>query len=133
MILRDVWKDVTNWDEPVNNEIKIKWNKWQYGLSTIDMFKLERCYNIPISFKIQQHIFGDASENAYGAVAYLRTTTEPINISFVSAKGRVATTKQVRLPKLELNAATIAVRLYRLIIKEIELPIEDSHFGVTQH
>ncbi|XP_066927415.1 uncharacterized protein [Clytia hemisphaerica] len=128
MILQDVWKNGTNWDEPVNYEIQRKWNKWQSGLSTIDMFKLERCYNIPISSKIQLHIFGDASENAYGAVAYLRTTTEPINVSFVSAKGRVAPTKQVPLPRLELSAATIAVRLYRLIIKEIDLPIEDSHF-----
>ncbi|XP_066928372.1 uncharacterized protein [Clytia hemisphaerica] len=128
MILQDVWKDGTNWDEPVNYEIQRKWNKWQSGLSTIDMFKLERCYNIPISSKIQLHIFDDASENAYGAVAYLRTTTEPISVSFVLAKGRVAPTKQVPLPRLELSAATIAVRLYRLIIKEIDLPIEDSHF-----
>ena len=128
MILQDVWKDGTDWDEPVNDEIQQRWNKWQFGLSTIDTFKLERCYNIPISSKIQLHVFGDASEKGYGAVAYLRTTTEPIKVSFVSAKGRVAPTKQIPLPRLELSAATVAVRLYRLIIKEIDLPIEDSHF-----
>ena len=128
MILQDVWKSGTSWDEPIKPEIEKKWQKWLVGLSTINSFKLERCYNLPISSKLQLHIFGDASEGAYGAVAYLRTSTEPINVSFVTAKGRVAPTKQVPLPRLELSAATIAVRLYRLIIKEIDLPIEDSHF-----
>ena len=128
MILQDVWKSGTTWDEPVEQEIKRKWEKWQVGLASISTFQIDRCYNITISSKLQLHIFGDASESAYGAVAYIRTTTEPISVSFISAKGRVAPTKQVSLPRLELSAATIAVRLYRLIIKEIDLPIEDSHF-----
>ena len=128
MILQEVWKSNTDWDEPVIEEIQRKWEKWQIGLSTIHTFKLNRCYNLPISSKIQLHIFGDASETAYGAVAYLRTCTEPPDVSFVTAKGRVAPTKPITLPRLELCAATIAVRLFRLIISEIDLPIENSHF-----
>jgi len=100
MILQDVWKAGTDWDDAVNPEIQHNWSKWQFGLSTIGIFKLERCYNIPISSKIQLHIFADASEKAYCAVAYLRTITEPINVSFVTAKGRVAPTKQLPLPRL---------------------------------
>ena len=128
MILQDVWKDNTGWDEQVNEDIQKIWQKWLIGLSSINTFKVNRCYNLTISPKIQLHIFGDASEKAYGAVAYLKSNTEPISISFVASKGRVAPTKPVTLPRLELSAATIAVRLYRLIIKEIDLPIEDSHF-----
>ena len=128
MIIQDVWKNNTYWDEPINEEMQKKWQKWQIGLSTLDTFKIERCYNLTISSKIELHIFGDASEKAYGAVAYLRSSTEPIGISFVASKGRVAPTKPVTLPRLELSAATIAVRLYRLIIKEINLPIQDNHF-----
>ena len=85
-------------------------------------------YNASITSKLQLHVFGDASEKAYGAVAYLRTCTEPCEVSFVAAKGRVATTKPTALRRLELSAATVAVRLYRLIIKEIDLLIVDSHF-----
>ena len=129
MIMQEVWREGVQWDDPVSQEIQSRWESCIVGLTTINMFNLPRCYNVSITSKLQLHIFGDASEKAYGAVAYLRTCTEPCEVSFVVAKGRVAPTKPTTLLRLELSAATVAVRLYRrLIIKEIDLPIVDSHF-----
>ena len=116
------------WDEPASQEIQSRLESWQVGLTTINMFSLPRCYKVSITSKLQLHVFGDASEKGCGAVAYLRTCTESCEVSFVAAKGKVAPTKPTTLPRLELSAATVVMRLYRLIIKEIDLSIVDNHF-----
>ena len=38
-------------------------------------------------------------------------------------------TKIISLLRLELNAAVLVVRLYKLIIKEVDLPYKTSHSG----
>ena len=128
MILQEIWRKGSDWDEEVDEEIMTAWQKWQTGLKFIHTFKINRCYSSTICSKLQLHIFGYASEKATGAVAYLKICTEPVEISLVMSKGRVAPIKPQSLPRLELNAATLAIRLHRFIIKEIDLPIEDVHF-----
>ena len=57
------------------------------------------------------HVFSDASELAYGAVVYLRLSSTPPKLAFVTGKSRVAPKKTVSIPRLELNAAAIACKL----------------------
>ena len=47
---------------------------------------------------------------------------------FVMLKSRLAPIKTILLPHLELNAAVLGVRLYTMIIKEINLPIQNILF-----
>ena len=94
---------------------------------------LDRCY-IPQNFgKIrdcQVHHFSDASEVGYGAVTYLRIQNQQgqINCSFVMGKARVAPVKTVTIPRLELAAATVAVRLSAVVKKELEIPVDSVTF-----
>ena len=48
--------------------------------------------------------------------------------SFVMLKSRLAPIKTILLPHLELNAAALGVRLHTMIIKEINLPIQNILF-----
>ena len=58
------------------------------------------------------HIFVDASEEAYAAVAYFRVSVEGlIHCSLVSAKTRVALQKPMSIHRLELQAAVLGNRL----------------------
>jgi len=58
------------------------------------------------------HGFADASERAYAAVVYLHVSTGDFWTSnIVAAKSKVAPLKPVSLPRLELSAATLLVRL----------------------
>ena len=72
----------------------------------------------------QLHIFVDASMAAMAAVAYLRTTnsqTTPPQACFLMGKCKVAPIKQISVPKMELEAAVIGVRLLQLIQREMTL------------
>lgn len=71
------------------------------------------------SSTIELHVFCDASEEAYCAVAYFRIITlSTIETSFVIAKTRVAPLKTSRIPRLELQLALIDSRLVSIIKDE---------------
>ena len=65
------------------------------------------------------HTFVDASEQACAAVSYLRQEYDDgdLSVIFVAAKPRIAPLKVVTVPRLELVAAVIGVRLSRLVGK----------------
>ena len=79
---------------------------------------------------IKLHLFCDASESACGAVAYLKFEfdLEKLCCSFVMSKNRHTPTKTTSLPPLELNNAVLGVTLYTMIIREINLPIQNLFF-----
>ena len=80
---------------------------------------------------VQLHIFSDASEAASGTVAYLKFLFEidKPHCSFVMSKTKLAPMKIISLPRLEINAAVLGLRLYKIIIKEVNLPIQNIAFG----
>ena len=64
---------------------------------------------------------------AMAAVAYLRTTnsqTTPPQACFLMGKCKVAPIKQISVPKMELEAAVIGVRLLQLIQREMTLTFD---------
>lgn len=59
------------------------------------------------------HIFCDAGKDAYTVCIFLRVVVSSITYArLLQAKSRVASTKKMSIPHLELLAATIAARLY---------------------
>ena len=84
--------------------------------------QIDRCYHHHgwQCSDIQLHIFCDASESAYEAMAYLRFAFKDgtTYCCFVMAKSRSAPIRTHTMPRLELNAALIGVKLYDIIIHE---------------
>ena len=72
----------------------------------------------------------DASEIAYGVVSYLRViaTDGSVNCTIVMAKSRLAPIKKLTVPRLELQAATLAARQNALLRKELNLDLGSSTF-----
>ena len=79
---------------------------------------------------IELHVFCDASEKTYGAVAYLKFQflKDKPHCSFIMAKNKLAPIKTASLPRLELNAAVLIIKPYKSIIKELDLPIYKTTF-----
>ena len=78
----------------------------------------------------QLHHFADASTSGHGAVTYLHLTDSYGNISCAlkASKSRVVPLKQITIPRLELSAASIAIRLDKMMRRELKLHIDDSVF-----
>ena len=95
----------------------------------IDCFNIDRCYCTKQIADIELHLFSDASELAYGAVAYLRFTSKTGQMTsiLIMSKSKLAHIKTTTVQRLELNAVVMAVRMYRVLVHELDLPIHKSY------
>lgn len=94
---------------------------------------IDRCIKplgLSTLYKIELHLFSDASEIAYGAVAYCKIydTNGNKKCTLVLGKSRLAPIKTVSIPRLELSAAVLATKLYQLITNELDVKIDERYF-----
>ena len=133
LILQRLCREGIRWDDAIpENEVK-SWRQWLDKLETLKEFEVDRCFK-PENFgdvvKTELHNFADASEAGFGAVSFLRSINNrgEVHCSFVLGKARLSPMKPMTIPRLELSAATVAVRLDRLIKRELEIHIDKSIF-----
>lgn len=107
-----MWASRTDWDDPnLPKDLLQAWNEWEQELSQLQTISLAHCYTSSSidssTCQCDIHIFCDASERAYGSVAYLRSedASGTVEVAFRTARSRVAPRKQQTIPRLELSAA----------------------------
>lgn len=121
------------WDEKLPQSLQTQWAKWLSQICLLDSFEIPRAYCCEITDpEFELHIFCDGSEIAYGAVAYLRCYSETkVRVTIVSAKVRMTPLNRSSLktvPRIELNAAKLAVSLYLQVKSELEITLKDLFF-----
>lgn len=132
-ILQDLCRHNYAWDKDLPDHYVQLWQEWMAGLSCIGELSVSRCVK-PKDFgqvaSAKLHHFSDASETGYGSVTYLRLTNakREVHTSFITGKARVAPLKQTTMPRMELTAAVLAVRMDRLLKTELQLELENSIF-----
>ena len=123
MLMTKLWEAGYEWDEEVSKELSQIWYQWIEDMSNARDIHFSRCYHKSTSKIVSRtlHLFGDASEEAYAAVAYMVTQDEEGQCSsrIVMSRTRVAPIKRVTLPRLELLAALLAARLGKYITKAL--------------
>ena len=135
LLVQRLWTLKCGWDEPLTGTELKMWEQWLSELPQLKEIEVPRCLKAAAScddsvLETELHIFCDASENAFGAVAYLRTMTSEgaISSAFVMSRTRLAPLKQLTIVRLELQAAVLGVRLANFIKRELSCPVKDTFY-----
>ena len=131
-ILHDLCKGNTSWDEPLDQKQLPRWQSFLREFQEFPKLKIPRCLTSKLDevSNVELHYYSDASTRGYGACVYLRC----IDVrghqmsTLVVAKSRVAPSKPVTIPRLELTAAVTSVQLKPMLEKEMTLPVETHKF-----
>ncbi|KAI7814087.1 hypothetical protein IRJ41_007891 [Triplophysa rosa] len=129
IIVQLLWDRKRGWDDPcLPTELLAAWQQWESELPQLSQISQPRCYSSSIQHAIKSrsvHVFCDASERAYGSVAYMSTEDEQDNIqvAFLAARSRVAPKKQLSILRLELCAALTGAQLGAVWKKELTLDV----------
>ena len=128
-ILQTLCKLTADWDDPLPDVLRERWEKWRIDILELQSLSIPRCYK-PAEFKavksVQFHHFADASTTGYGQCTYMRLTdaADRVHCTLVIGKSRVAPLKSVTVPRLELTAAAVAVKVKKFL--EAELKLNDA-------
>ena len=133
LFMQDLCKRKFDWDQAIPQQDEFLWNKWLSELPDLETMDLTRCVK-PSDFGtvklFELHHFCDASSVAWGAVSYLRMVNaeQRIHCAFMIGKSRLAPLKTLSIPRLELTAAVLAVKLDKMLRKQLEFEEMQSTF-----
>ena len=129
ILLQTMWIRGLEWDELLDTDLKHAVELWLSELSEFKNLQIPRCLCDSNSV-LQMHVFADASSEAYGAVVYMRCEdqTGKISMNLVSAKTKVAPLTSCSIPRLELMAAVVALRLGLAAARALKIPHGDLYF-----
>ena len=127
MIVQELCRRNVGWDMPAPVDVIPRWLKWLEQLPVVEQIKVNRCIN-PFGACVAEfslHHFCDASQVGYGVASYLRSVDANGNASccLLMAKSRLAPLKTVTIPRLELSAAALAVKLDEFIRSELDFAV----------
>ena len=129
-IMQDVWRLGKQWDNPLPNSFDATLNSLMTEIRNLSSIEIPRFLfgekKTPKESTL--HIFRDASLTAMSAVEYLKTeyTYSTCSINFIMGKAKVAPIRQQNIPKLELAAAVIGVRLAFFIKQQLDVTISKT-------
>ncbi|XP_064121737.1 uncharacterized protein LOC135226222 [Macrobrachium nipponense] len=116
-----------DWDERISDEPAERWQHWIQGLHLLEQLSIPRCFksssfgNVTSSSLV---LFSDASTVGYGVAAYLVLHDgNQVQSNLVMGKSRVSPKKVVTIPRLQLTAATVSVKVAQHILKELEFTV----------
>ena len=132
-ILQELCRLDVSWDDPIPDDVKIKWEKWRADLLNLQQISISRCYkpeNFGSVVRTELHHFSDASVKGYRLCSYLRMIDEQqrIHCTLVKGKSRVAPLKPVTVTRLELTTAVCSVRISQQLRRELSYYIDQEYF-----
>ena len=116
--MQSTWEQGLGWDEPLPKDTRDEFIEWRKHLVDLRKIRIPRCLLPKGTLKsVQFHVYCDASERGYGACIYIRAVNSEGTVStrLIMAKAKVSPVKQISIPRLELLAATIGVKLVQIV------------------
>uniref|UniRef100_A0A8D8QW11 Integrase catalytic domain-containing protein n=1 Tax=Cacopsylla melanoneura TaxID=428564 RepID=A0A8D8QW11_9HEMI len=125
LLIQESWRVSKDWDVEIGGEDKTLFFNIVQDVQRIPSYSLPRVlFDTTSSSIFELHGFSDACQKAYSATIYLRCqTNSKIDTKLVFSKVRVAPTKEITLPRLELLGALITYRSLEFVNKSLGLNI----------
>ena len=126
-ILQKMTSSSASWDDKRSVEVAKAWDEWRDNVLMLNNLQIRRCYR-PSKFgsmvDVTLHCFSDASFIGYGVACYLRMVDEEgrVEVQLVMGKARVSPLKPTTVPRLELTAATLSVKIAAMLVEELKIP-----------
>ena len=127
ILIQTLWQMKVEWREDLPAKQLLIHQTWRKELPILSDVSIPRCYFLEEpALTLQLHGFSDASENAFGAVIYLRATYagHSPTARLVTAKSRVAPLKQRTIPELELCGAALLAHMLETTAAILDIPDE---------
>lgn len=127
IFIQKLWKSGLSWDDNLTPELLSEWIHFRDELNYIKMINIPRWLSTKKEDPVELHVFADASQAAYAAVVYFKSTDKEGNtyVNVVTAKTKVSPVeKQISIPRLELCAALLAAKLIFEVSQILKVPKE---------
>jgi len=123
LFMKKLWTRQLKWNCKLPEDLQEEWNEFYDSLSSISSIKIQRQITCIKPVAIQLHGFCDASISAYGIAIYARSvdTSGAIHCRLVTAKSRVAPSRQITLARLELCGLVLLATVMRRISKILNI------------
>ena len=117
ILMQDLCRQNLSWNSHLKDDELHRWNKWLTDLPSLHNLKFPRCV-VPVDFGsiacAQLHYFSDACELIHAQLLF--------------SKARVTPLKKTTIPRTELTAAMVAVKLHRKFLSEMNMMIDTTTF-----
>ncbi|KAK5975415.1 Retrotransposon domain containing protein [Trichostrongylus colubriformis] len=129
VFIQDLWKQNMGWDVPLEKPQLDQWLQLvanlQHPIPRIRRLVMPAAFTSNI---VELCVFGDASQRLYACCAYLvcRLPTT-VYSNLLMAKSHLNHPKPITVPRTELLAALISIRLAQYLINHLNLPISAIH------
>ena len=147
MIIQEMWLKKLDWDETTDIELQEKIRNWTKDLKIVEKLEIPRCFKVGKESLDQVYVFVDASEDGYAAVAY-NVFDSYVKMSeyegimdqkkdelvkrkmgkLIACKTKVAPLTSMSIPRLELLAAELGVKLASHITEALGTDMDTVQF-----
>ena len=131
ILLQDMWTKGLSWDEPIDRELSIRARDWLSELENLQEINVPRCLQeVKLEKTISVQTFVGASNEAYGAVSYLRSEYAQgcYDARIITSKTRVGPLTPMSTPRSQLMAAILGLHLTLSILAAFNIPISQARF-----
>nr|XP_037876794.1 uncharacterized protein LOC119630680 isoform X1 [Bombyx mori]XP_037876795.1 uncharacterized protein LOC119630680 isoform X1 [Bombyx mori] len=125
ILIQKLWIEKVDWDEPAPQEIRQSWLLFIENMKHLHLLRIPRHVLCKEPSHIELHCFCDASQAAYAACIYLKSTNAQgdVTVRLLSAKARVASVKPTTIPRLELCACLLGAQLADAVVHALRCVI----------
>ena len=114
IFMQTLWISDIAWDTPLPENLSVSWRDYYDSLPKLNDVTIPRWIGTTSEpRRYELHGFSDASTKAYASVVYVRVESNSgmVTTTLLTSKSRVAPTRQLTVPRLELCGALLLARL----------------------